>query len=84
MDLGGLRLSEISQRKTNTVFVLHGESKKTNKNPKTLKTNKLTKHIEKEDRFVVTRGRVWGEGQLEGRWSRGTNSELQDKLVLGM
>ena len=54
MDLEGIMLSEIRQRKTNTVWShLYAESKKN------------MKLIEKEIRFVVTRGGGGGGGEQE-------------------
>ena len=52
MNLEGIMLSEISQRKTNTYDFTHVESKKKNKTNK-INKNKLT---DTENRLVVTRG----------------------------
>ena len=73
MDLQGIMLSEISQRKTNTLcYHLYVESKKN-------KTNECNKT--KTDRCrEQTSGYQWGEGREEGqdrgRGLRGTNYYL--------
>ena len=59
MDLEGIMLSEISQRKANTVgFHLYVESKIQNKEKNIRKQNRL---VDTENKQVVTRGeRSWG------------------------
>ena len=69
MDLEGIMLSEISQRKTNTVYYLYVESKK-------------IKHIHEYNKKEIhryraqTSGYQWGEesgeGQDRGKGLRGT------------
>ena len=59
MDLESIMLSEISQRKTNTVYHLHVESKK---------YSKLVNITEKQAHRYreQTSGYQWGKGQLKG------------------
>ena len=65
MDLEGIMLSEISQTKTNTLlYYLYVESKK-------------AKLVKTESRMVITRG--LGVGELERRWTKYTNLQLEDE-----
>ena len=62
MDLEGIMLSEVRQRRINTVWsLLYSESK--NKNQPTQKANK-TKLIDSEHRLVFTRESRWGIGEM--------------------
>ena len=62
MDMEGIMLSEISQRKTNTVWYhLYVESKKYNKLVNIIKTKQTHRYREE------TRGYQWGEGRGEGQ-----------------
>ena len=68
MDLEGIMLSEISQRKTNTVcYHLHGKSKKYNKLVNI--TRKKQTHRYREQ----TSGYQWGEGRGRDKREVGTN-----------
>ena len=77
MDLEGIMLSEISQTENDKYCVISlicGIKKKT----------KYTKLVEKENRLVVTRGRGWGEGELEKGGQQVQTSRYKGKQVLGM
>ena len=71
MDLEGLMLSEISQRKTNTVWYhLYVESKKYNK---LVNITKRSRPTDIENKLVVTSREKLGEEQYRGRGLRSTN-----------
>ena len=72
MDLEGIMLSEISQRKTNTVcYHLYAESTKYNKLVTITKKKQTHRYREQTSGYQWGEGR--GEGQYRGRGLRGTN-----------
>ena len=68
MDLEGIMLSEISQRKANTVQLIYRWNKK--------KKIPDTKLIEKEVRLVVATGTGLEGGKNRGSWSKHTKLRL--------
>ena len=65
MDLKGIMLSEVSQRKTSTSYHLYVESKKYNKQMNITKQKQTHRYREQ------TSGYQWGKGQDKGRGLRG-------------
>ena len=76
MDLNSITLSEISQRKTNTVWShLYMKSKKKKKKPQ----RKKPKLIER-DQVCSYQGREWGQGGNWKTWSKCINFQLRGVL----
>lgn len=70
MDLRGITLIEIRQRKTNTIrFHLYMESKKQANEQAKQNWNRL---INTETMGWLLEGRDWGAGQNRSRWLKGT------------
>ena len=60
MDLGAIKLSEVSQPEENKSYVI----------------SLMAELIKKEIRFVVTKGREVEGGGIRGRWLKGINFQL--------
>lgn len=77
MDLEGIMLSKVSQRKTNTMFQLYVGSKKQNKWPKNKKQKSRNRPVNAGNKMIVDRAKAEkgivkiGEGELGEKYVTG-------------